>query len=206
MNVRLKYDLPFTAGIYHNGNFYMNNYALRVLMATVSEDPNDQTTAFERLKYFICTCMESTIFINADETEQCNRYVQAGLHITPMPGEPVDQLIGIMLYHKLNAVMENRMIVFETELSSAVGEYMVYLHSEEEATEGYVQPEWWTTADLTHSNFVLDNSDNVVSIPQATEWRDLDLAWTDDLDDDLDEDNSGNVVVFADFKKPDETE
>ena len=202
MNVRLKYDLPFTAGIYHNGSFYMNNYTLRVLMATVSDDPDDQTTAFERLKYFICTCMESTIFIDADETEQCNRYVQAGLRITTMPGAPVDQLIGIMLYHKLNAVMENRMIVFETELSSAIGEYMVYLHSEEENTVGYVQPEWWTTADLTHSDHVAANSDNVVSIPQATAWRELDLEWLDNIDDN----NSGNVVVFADFKKPNDTE
>ena len=201
MNVRLKYDLPFTAGIYHNGSFGMNNYTLRVLMATVSDDPDDQTTAFERLKYFIYTCMESTVFINADETEQCDRYVQAGLRITTMPGDPVDQLIGIMLYHKLNAVMESRMIVFETELSSAMGEYMVYLHSEEENTVGYAQPEWWTTADLTHSDFTPVNSDNVVSISQAAAWRDLDLAWTDDLADD-----SGNVVVFADFKKPDATE
>jgi hypothetical protein len=202
MNVRLKYDLPFTAGIYHNGSFYMNNYTLRVLMATVSDDPDDQTTAFERLKYFIYTCMESTIFIDADEVEQCNRYVQAGLHITTMPGAPVDQLIGIMLYHKLNAVMENRMIVFETELSSAIGEYMVYLHSEEENTVGYVQPEWWTTADLTHSDHVSANSDNVVSIPQATAWREVDLEWLDDIDDN----NTGNVVVFADFKKPNDTE
>jgi hypothetical protein len=200
MNVRLKYDFPFTAGIYHNGNFYMNNYTLRVLMATVSEDPDDQTTAFERLKYFIYTCMESTVFIDGAETEQCNQYVQAGLRITTMPGAPVDQLIGIMLYHKLNAVMENRMIVFETELSSAVGEYMVYLHSDEERTVGYVQPEWWDTADLTHNEFVLDNLDNVVAIPQATAWRELDLAWTDDIA----SDESGNVVVFADFKKPDE--
>ena len=196
MNVRLKYDLPFTAGIHHNGSFYMNNYTLRVLMATVSEDPDDQTTAFERLKYFICTCMESTVFIDVDETEQCDRYVQAGLRITTMPGEPVDQLIGIMLYHKLNAVMENRMIVFETELSSAMGEYMVYLHSEEENTVGYIQPEWWTTADLIHSNHALANSDNVVSIPQATDWRDLDLAWSD-LAPPTDH---GNIVVFADFK------
>jgi hypothetical protein len=201
MNVRLKYDFPFTAGIYHNGSFYMNNYTLRVLMATVSEDPNDQTTAFERLKYFIYTCMESTIFIDAAETEQCNRYVQAGLHITTMPGAPVDQLIGIMLYHKLNAVMENRMIVYETEISSAVGEYMVYLHSEEENTVGYVQPEWWTTTDLIHSEFAPVNSDNVVAIPHATAWRDLDLSWTDDATGDA----TGNVVVFADFKKPDET-
>jgi hypothetical protein len=202
MNVRLKYDFPFTAGIYHNGNFYMNNYTLRVLMATVSEDPDDQTTAFERLKHFIYTCMESTIFIDAAETEQCDRYVQAGLRITTMPGAPVDQLIGIMLYHKLNAVMENRMIVFETELSSAVGEYMVYLHSEEETTVGYVQPEWWDTADLTHSEFAPNKLDNVVAIPQATAWGELDMAWTDDIV----SDESGNVVVFADFKKPDETE
>ena len=200
MNVRLKYDFPFTAGIYHNGNFYMNNYTLRALMATVSEDPDDQATAFERLKHFIYTCMESTIFIDVAETEQCDRYVQAGLRITTMPGAPVDQLIGIMLYHKLNAVMENRMIVFETELSSAVGEYMVYLHSEEEHTIGYVQPEWWDTADLTHNEVAPANSDNVVAIPQATAWRELDLEWTDDIA----SDESGNVVVFADFKKPDE--
>jgi hypothetical protein len=146
--------------------------------------------------------MESTIFIDAEETEQCDRYVQAGLRITTMPGVPVDQLIGIMLYHKLNAVMENRMIVFETELSSAMGEYMTYLHSEEENTVGYVQPEWWTTADLTHSDFAVVNSDNVVSIPQATAWREVDLEWPDDCEDD----NSGNVVVFADFKKPNDTE
>jgi hypothetical protein len=202
MNVRLKYDLPFTAGIYHNDNFYMNNYTLRVLMATVSEDPDDQTTAFNRLKYFIYTCMESTIFIDADEIEQCKRYVQAGLNITTMPGAPVDQLIGIMLYHKLNAVMENRMIVFETELSSAVGEYMVYLHSDEEHTVGYVQPDWWDTADLTHNEIALANLDNVVAIPQATAWGELDMAWTDAISGE----ESGNVVVFADFKKSDETE
>jgi hypothetical protein len=96
----------------------MNNYNLRLYLATVSEDPNDQTIAFDRLKHFVYSCMESTIFINADETEQHNRFIQAGLDITTMPGEPVDQLIGIMLYHKLNAVMENRMIVFETEIES----------------------------------------------------------------------------------------
>ena len=201
MNVRLRYDLPFTAGIYQNGNFCMNNYSLRVWMATISEEPNAQSTAFERLKYFIYTCMESTVFINSAETEQCNRYVQACLNITTMPGDPVDQLIGIMLYHKLNAVMENRMIVLETELSSAAGEYMTYLHSEEEHTVGYVQPEWWDAADLTHSEIALANSDNVVAIPQATAWRDLELDWADDFVDD----NTGNVVVFANFKQPDET-
>ena len=205
MNVRLKYDFPFTAGIYHNGNFYMNNYTLRVLMATVSEDPDDQATAFERLKYFIYSCMESTIFIDAAETEQCDRYVQAGLRITTMPGAPVDQLIGIMLYHKLNAVMENRMIVFETEISSAAGEYMIYLHSEDENVVGFVQPEWWTTPDLIHSDIVPVESEKIVSMPSGTSWRDLEMAWADVPTDDPVDNETGNIVVFADFKQPNET-
>jgi hypothetical protein len=144
--------------------------------------------------------MESTIFIDVAETEQCNRYAQAGLDITPMPGAPVDQLIGIMLYHKLNAVMENRMIVFETEISSAIGEYMTYLHSEDENAVGYVQPEWWTAADLTHSDFSTDNSEKVLTIHQISPWRELELAWTDDTV----SDETGNIVVFADFKKLDD--
>jgi hypothetical protein len=205
MNVRLRYELPFTAGIYHNGSFYMNNYNLGLLMATVSEDPDDQTTAFDRLKHFVYSCMESTIFVNADETEQHNRFIQAGLDITTMPGEPVDQLIGIMLYHKLNAVMENRMIVFETEISSAAGEYMTYLHSEDENVVGFVQPEWWTTPDLIHSDIAPTESEKIVSMPSGTSWRDLEMAWADVITDEPESDNTGNIVVFADFKQPNET-
>lgn len=201
MNVRLKYDLPFTAGIYHHGGFCMNNYNFKVLMVTTTTDAEDQTTAFDRLKYFVYNCIESTIFIDESETEQCNKFIQAGLNITTLPGTPVDQLIGIMLYHKLNAVMEGRIIVFETELSSAVGEYMTYLHSEHEDIADLVQPAWWNVPDLTHSDFKHEAIDNVVAIPQATAWRDLNLAWLDESA----ESDTGNVVVFANFKPEDDT-
>lgn len=205
MNVRLRYDLPFTAGVYHNGNFAMNNYSLRLWMATVSDQAEDQTTAFERLKYFVYTCMENTVFIDAAQTEQCDKFLQAGLHITTMPGEPVDQLIGIMLYYKLNAVMENRMIVIETELSSALGEYMTYLHCEEENTVGYVQPDWWVSPDLVHNNIESVTVGKVVAIPHSISWQDIGLEWADDIVDEPAEDTTGNIVVFADFKNTNET-
>lgn len=201
MNVRLKYELPFTAGIYHNGGFCMNNYNFKVLMVTTTTDAEDQTIAFDRLKYFVYNCIESTIFIDASNTEQCNKFIQAGLNITTLPGAPVDQLIGIMLYHKLNAVMENRMVVYETELSSAVGEYMTYLHSDLEDLTDLEQPAWWNIPDLTHSDVKQEDLENVVAIPQATAWRDLDLAW---LDESADSD-TGNVVVFANFKPDNDT-
>jgi hypothetical protein len=202
MNVRLRYDFPFTAGVYYNGNFAMNNYNLRLWMATVSSEVTDHAIAFQRLKYFIYNCIESTVFVSEFETDQCAKFTQAELNITTTPGDPVDQLIGIMLYYKLNAIMENRIIVLETEISSAVGEYMTYLHCDDENTVGYVQPDWWTSPDLIHSNVQPINTENVVAIRQSTSWHDVELAWEEGAADDT---TTGNVVVFADFKNIDET-
>lgn len=200
MNVRLKYDMPFSAGVYYNNALRMNNYSLRLWMTTNTEKSSDHSISFERIKYFMYSQIDSTIFINDALTEQCNLLLNAGLNITTVPGDPVDQLIGIMLYYKLNAVMENRMTVVETELGSAFGDNMIYLHSEHENTLGFVQPDWWTTADLIHNNFELIDSDNVVAMSQSTAWRDLDLAWDDEPVDN----SNGNVVVFANFKTTDE--
>ena len=203
MNVRLKFDMPFTAGFYHDGVLRMNNYTFRLWMTTNSENALDQNTALERMKYFVYTQIDSTIFINSELADLCRQLVSAGLNVTTIPGDPVDQLIGIMLYYKLNAITEGRMIIVETEISSAYGENMTYIHGEFENTLGYVQPDWWTAPDLTHSDFEAENSEKVVAIPTSTAWRDLDMAWADAEPADSD---TGNVVVFADFKQPNATE
>ena len=196
MNVRLKYDLHFNAGVYYNSNTILNNYSLRLWMITNTELAEDQNTAFERMKYFVYNHMDNTMFIDRGEQEQCAKFLQAGLSITTMPGDPVDQLIGIMLYHKLNAIMEQRMTIVETELSSAQGQAMTYLHSEGENTLGVEAPAWWLSADLAHGDFALPESEKVVSMQTTTAWRDLDLAWSE-LPPSMDH---GNIVVFADFK------
>ena len=201
MNVRLKYDLHFNAGVYYNSNTILNNYSLRLWMITNTELAEDQNTAFERIKYFVYNHVDNTMFIDRAEQEQCAKFLQAGLNITTMPGDPVDQLIGIMLYHKLNAIMEQRMTIVETELSSSQGQAMTYLHSEGENTLGVEAPAWWQNADLAHSDFALPESEKVVSMQTTMAWRDLDLAWSE-LPPSMDH---GNIVVFADFKPNNET-
>ena len=201
MNVRLKYDLHFNAGVYYNSNTILNNYSLRLWMITNTELAADQNTAFERMKYFVYNHVDNTMFIDRAEQEQCAKFLQAGLSITTMPGDPVDQLIGIMLYHKLNAIMEQRMTIVETELSSSQGQAITYLHSEGENTLGVEAPAWWLSADLAHGDFTLPESEKVVSMQTTMAWRDLDLAWSE-LPPSMDH---GNIVVFADFKPNNET-
>jgi hypothetical protein len=204
MNVRLKYDMPFVAGIYHDDKLIMNTYNLRLWMTTNSENTADQAISFERIKYFIYSQIENTIFIDNAEQDQCTLFTMAGLDITTTPGDPVDQLIGLMLYYKLNAITEERMIIVETELSSIYGNNMTYLHGEFENTSGYEQPDWWTSPDLTHSDFIPpEDSEKVLSIPQTSSWRNLELGWPDEP---VSSEVSGNIVVFADFKQPNATE
>jgi hypothetical protein len=201
MNVRLKHDLPFAAGFYYNNSVRMNNYSLRLWMTTNTENPVDHSVSFERIKYFIYNQIDSTIFINHDQIDQCALLTQAGLDVTTIPGDPVDQLIGIMLYYKLNAITEDRMIIVETELSSSQGENITYLHSDFETSTGYEQPSWWTSSDLTHSDLVPEDSEKIVSMSQGVAWRDLEMSWANTPDTDA----TGNIVVFADFKRTDET-
>ena len=202
MNVRIKHDMHFTAGIYYNDRVTMNNYSARLWMTTNTANQDDQNTAFERIKYFVYAQLDSTVFINQTQSDHCAKLTQAGFDITTMPGDPVDQLVGIMLYYKLNAITEDRMIIVETELSSSQGENITYLHSDMENSIGYVQPPWWTTADPVHSDFGEPGSEKVLSISQNTAWRDLELNWSELSE----EDATGNVVMFADFKRHDETE
>lgn len=199
MNVRIAQLVGFNAGAWYDGALEMNQYTVKLWMITQSVSADEQNVAFRRAKYFIYNELESTIFVDSSDESKCAELARAGLDITTLPGEPADQLIGIMLFHKLNAIMEGRIALLEVEISA--GDAVIYLHGENETSESLPIPDWWTSADLTHSDFTSVDSDKVLSIPQGTSWRDLDLAWPNTPSDD----NSGNIVVFADFKQSDDT-
>ena len=178
----------------------MNHYTVVLNMVTNSTNAVDHNVAFERIKYFVYNKLDSTIFINSNHHEQCQNFLNAGMGITTLPGDPVDQLIGLMLYYKLNAIMEDRIIVDETEISSTLGENMIYLHSDNEHTDIGQVPDWWSSTDLVHSDFVLLEADKVVPMHAGATWRELDLGW-----DNQPTTQTGNIVVFQDFNPANET-
>ena len=194
MNVRIAQLLSFHAGSWYDGALEMNQYTIKLWMITQSPDPEQQNIAFRRMKLFIHTQLDSTIFIDQDDPN-AELFAQAGLNITTMPGDPADQLIGIMLFHKLNAIMEDRIAVVEVEISA--GDAVVYLHGENETNEDLLQPHWWHSASLVHSDISTD-PDKVVSMHPIANWREFDLAWPDEAP--AVDSVTGNVVSFADIK------
>ena len=192
MNVRIKFPINFTAGIFYRDELQMNNYMVTLSMLTNSLDGKINNIALDRIKYFIYTEIESSIFINSADTERCAKFIDAGLKITTIPDTPVDQLIGIMLYHKLSAITEDRLLIEEIEISSSLGEGLIYVHGEHENVDELSIPDWWKSVDLVHCEPELIDSDEIVTLANLTVWRDLDLAWPDEEK----ESETGNTVVF----------
>lgn len=198
MNVRLQYTSHITAGIHYNDQLIMNNYMLKSWMITNTADAEVTNIAFDRMKYFL-TDIDSTVFVNINNTETRERYLRAGIRVTTVPKDPVDQILGVLFYYKLNAIMEGRITVVETELSSGLGDNMVYIHSENEIAKDVDIPDWWTAADPLHCEFDLLDQDKVVTMHRHNLWRELDLGWPNEPA----TEPTGNIV-FADFKR-DET-
>jgi hypothetical protein len=180
----------------------MNNYQVKLHLVTNSEEGDDHNIALDRIKYFLHNQLNSTVFINSAETDQCRAFSATGIKVTTLPEDPLDQVIGIMLYCKLNAILENRMIIEEIEICSELGENIVYLHNNQDAQGPFADAGWWTEPDVVHCDLTLVNNEKTVALHHVgAGWRELGLNWDESIIINVNDDNK---VVFADFAK-DET-
>ena len=196
MNVRLQYDLDFLAGIYYDECLQINSYSVSMSLLTKTTDAASTNIAMDRLKYFVHGELANTVFVNQDHNKAELMQI-LGINVTTLPEEPVDQIVGMMLYYKLNAIMEERMTVTRLDLSSILGDSVWYQHDAEEDSPGPFRAEgWWHQPTVQHNSILdLEPADNVVRVtPNA--WHELGLIWPEQ-----ETEPTANTVVFANFSK-----
>jgi len=196
MNVRLQYDLDFLAGVYYEDQLQMNQYTVSLNLLTKTKDSVSTNIAMERLKAFVHGALESTVFINQANTERAEFMQMIGVNVTTLPEEPVDQIVGMMLYYKLNAVMEDRMIVTGLDIASSLGDNVWYRHDEEDVSGPFATDGWWYQASMQHESVERDpEPGNIVKV-MSTGWHELNLEWLENTTV-----ASDNTVVFANFPR-----
>lgn len=194
MNVRLQYDVEFLAGIYYEGTLKMNSYSVSMNLLTASIDPLVTNIAMDRLKYFVYGILDSTVFINSEYKEQAEMLALLGINVTTLPEEPVDQIIGMMLYYKLNSIMEGNMVVTALDISSQLGDSVWYQHDEEDSAGPFAKNGWWNSSGLQHDTIDLEPvEDKVVKVINKG-WHELGLEWPES-----NTPAASNVVVFGNF-------
>ena len=196
MNVRLQYDLDFLAGIYYEDQLQMNRYTVSLNLLTKTKDSASTNIALDRAKAFVHGALESTVFINQVNMERAEFMQMMGINVTTLPEEPVDQIIGMMLYYKLNAIMEDRMTVTGLDIASSLGDNVWYQHDEEDLSGPFAAEGWWHQASMQHESVERNpESGNIVKV-MSTGWYELNLEWPENT-----APAGDNTVVFANFPR-----
>lgn len=197
MNVRLKKIFVFYCGVLYKDEWYINEYNLSVDMLTVTENPREQNVAYERIKYWIYDVLAHST-LACYNSERLEAYQKTGQRILVLPDEPVDQIVGMMIYLKLNSICENKIVITDIDLSSTEGESVIFKHTAGENLGPFNEDNWWVDSRPCwfDPKTKRRKDNNVIALDKVPEWHELNLDWDS-------EDEQESVVLLADFKKDD---
>ena len=196
MNIKLRYAIGFPAAVWFDQELLIVNYSLTINFLTQTMDPTEQNIALDRIKHFVSNEMHSTVFVNQADEEQAEAFYSLGLNVTTLPQEPVDQIVGIALYYKLNAIMQGRMKITELVFCSDAGDNVEYFHTENDAVDIFPAQGWWASAGLDHCDLTLDDDEQPEELSVDEQWQEHELGWVQaSAEPDL------SQIVFANFEQ-----
>jgi hypothetical protein len=176
-NVRIGFSPTFTAGIHFDTGVIMNTYSVHLQMITKSMNTIDHNIAMERCKYIIYEQFCDAIIIGDENKKIAKKYQDVGFRTIIFPNEAADQLTGLALYSKLQAVTEDVIDILDISLRSTMGGGISYLHHDEETAGPYEKPGWWSDAG-PNCNTLPSTRKKIVTLNNPT-WKSLDLDWDD---------------------------
>lgn len=197
MNVRLQYSLEIVGGIHMDGLLQFNQYQINLNLVTQSQDRQAINVAMDRLKCFVNSIIADAVFVNQKEVDLCEVLQMVGANVVTLPDEPVDQIVGLTLFCKLNAIMEGVMAVTALDICSTLGDNVWYEHTEEDSVGPLAQDGWWHLSDTTHNNLT-ESTDKVVKVAPNAWGNEFGLMWPDAVDKTAEKEHT---VVYAKFPK-----
>jgi hypothetical protein len=177
MNVRIRFNSDMRTAAWFGDEFLINNFAVNLQLITKSHDANDHSVCMGRVRTVIDQ-LEHSIFVHQDNVDKIDAFIKCGLRVTAFPQQPIDQIVGIVLFEKLNAVLENRMRVTDLDICSDLGDNIWFMHGENEKVSAIPSTGWWTDAspmcNVVHKSAA---EKKVVKLHKQLNWKSFDLEW-----------------------------
>ena len=179
MGARILTQINFNAGVYFSGSFYMGSYEVDLSMSVETESIREQNIALERMKYFLMETLADSVMIHDKETTQVEKYLNADLKVCTLPEEPYDQVVGIMLLCKLNAVAEGRLHVDDITIGSSMSDGVSCMIGDDEFLGPFEMNGWWKECSTKINDVAVKRTSKKVVklIKPGIDWSDVYLTW-----------------------------
>jgi hypothetical protein len=180
MNVRLRFNSDFRAANWYTDELLINSYAVAMNLITASDDPNVHPICLGRIRT-IFDLLENSVFIKETNTKKIDQLTECGLRVIAFPEEPIDQIVGIMLYEKLNAILEGRMRITDIDVCSDHGDNIWFMHSEHEKIALSYTPGWWNDEGPSCTTNKKTKNINIIKLNKPLSWESFGLDWNDEV-------------------------
>jgi len=177
MTSRILKDFTFLSAIHFEGKFMVNLYEMSTHMEINTLDAREQNVAVERVSHFLSNVLETCIFVCENEKEAISKYREAGMYVCVIPEEPYDQIIGLILLNKCNAIMEDRVIMTDIVFGSKLSNLIKFELTNDMAAEEF-QGKYWYNDPSCCISMKTGKKDKIVKLfDHKDDWVDLNLTW-----------------------------
>ena len=151
----------FTNSLFLNLKLWPNDTEVSLHMTPMTDEPQQQHIAFEKYKYVMSRFMQDSIFITHNETEH-TAFSNLKNTVVDFFSRPIDQVVGVCLLTKLNAIAGDYLQVTAVEIESYQGENLKFIITTDSPeyslmNESGIKNAWWLEKSPRFSNFTTKN-------------------------------------------------
>lgn len=179
-STRIEKEFSFLVGAHFEDSFYMNSYDITLSMHVETDSIREQNIAMDRIRYFLEEVFQNSIAIYQGNEETIKKYRDANLKVCELIEDPYDQIIGMTILRKMNAIMEGRLAITSLMIESVLSDGVRCEVLAETASDIFAGPHWWNTPTLVLSDngSVKQEADNIVKLfSNHNDWIELGLTW-----------------------------
>lgn len=168
-------DFTFLSCVHFEQKFIANLYEMSASMIVETDNVHEQNVAIERMGYYLNSYLDDSVFICEKEKEAIEKYQNAGIKTCIIPEEPYDQIVGMIIMNKCNAIMEDRLIIEDIVFGSKLSNLVRFKIDIETAINEYPGKFWYNSPALSCEKKKTKNK--IVSLFGNNTWEELNLTW-----------------------------
>jgi hypothetical protein len=177
MSARIEKDFTFLGGVFFDETYMMNLYTMTLYIDILTDNEQEQLIAIERIHYFLKNYIEHSVFVCEEHKSQITLFEKAGLTVLTIPEEPFDQIVGIILLRKFNAIAEGRVVVSEIKFGSKLSSDIKF-HNDIEEAEDFNEVAWYNDSTLSIQHTAKKSKkDKIVKFDELEDWTKIGLVW-----------------------------
>lgn len=179
MSARIQRSFDLLACAQFNSEFFVNYYDFDITFNVGTENIEEQNIALERIKCYLEVYLQNSVFVQDADDEAIEKLLAAGLKVCVLPEEPYDQIVGIMLLQKINAITEGRLVATDISITSHMSDGVTCFHAIEENNGPFALKGWWYDSAPTINGLKPKNKKVVKLSKSVNDWAEFNLEWED---------------------------